>query len=63
MSQNALELHFGIGSSAMVDVVEVAWPGGRKSVLRDVNADQTITVREPGAGAGSHPARALRPAG
>jgi hypothetical protein len=62
MSQNALELHFGLGSSAIVDAVEVAWPGGRKSVLHDVNADQTITVREPGAGARSHSARAPGPA-
>jgi hypothetical protein len=46
-SQNALELHFGLGPSSTVDLVEVHWPGGRKTALRDVTADRTITVREP----------------
>ncbi len=46
-SQNALELHCGLGRAAKVDAVEVFWPGGKKTVLRDVAADRTITVREP----------------
>ena len=46
-SQNALELHWGLATSAKVDIIEVFWPGGRKTVLRDVAADRTITVREP----------------
>jgi hypothetical protein len=48
MSQSALELHFGLGSSAKVDSIEVIWPGGKKTVLHDVTADQTTTVRESG---------------
>jgi hypothetical protein len=47
VSQSALEVHCGLGPIAMVDVIEVIWPGGKKSVLRDVAADSTITVREP----------------
>jgi len=46
LSQNALEVHFGLGPSARVDLVEVIWPGGRKTVLRDVIVDRTITVRD-----------------
>ncbi|MDR3618087.1 MAG: CRTAC1 family protein [Paludisphaera borealis] len=46
-SQNALELHCGLGPSATVDHVEVIWPGGRKTVLDQVEADRTVTVREP----------------
>jgi hypothetical protein len=46
-SQSALEVHFGIGTAANVKSIEVHWPGGRKTVLRDVAADQTITVRQP----------------
>jgi hypothetical protein len=53
MSQNALEAHFGLGPSSSVDVVEVLWPGGCKRLLHAVNADRTITVREPVSGAGS----------
>jgi hypothetical protein len=30
-SQNAFDLHFGLGESAAIDVIEVRWPGGAKS--------------------------------
>jgi hypothetical protein len=46
-SQNALELHCGLASAEKVDLIEVFWPCGRKTVLRDQAADRTITVREP----------------
>jgi hypothetical protein len=46
-SQSALELHCGLGPVAKVDVIEVLWPGGRTTLLRNVTADTTITVREP----------------
>ena len=46
-SQNALELHFGLGPSTTVDRVEVVWPGGRKTTLDQPEADRTLTIREP----------------
>jgi enediyne biosynthesis protein E4 len=46
-SQHALELHWGLGPAAKVDLIEVFWPGGPKTVLRDVTADRALTVREP----------------
>jgi hypothetical protein len=46
-SQNALEVHYGLGPATTVDVVEITWPGGRKSVLRGVTSDRTMAVREP----------------
>ena len=46
-SQNALELHFGLGKATSVDSVKVVWPGGREKVLFALKADQTVTVREP----------------
>ncbi len=46
-SQNALDLHFGLGPAAIVERVEIAWPGGQTSTLRDVKADQTFTARQP----------------
>lgn len=46
-SQNALEVHFGLGPAATVDRIVVLWPGGGETVLRDVAADRTVTVRAP----------------
>ncbi|MDG3007226.1 CRTAC1 family protein [Paludisphaera mucosa] len=45
-SQNALELHLGLGAATTADRVEIAWPGGRKSTLEHVEADRTLTVRD-----------------
>lgn len=36
--------HFGLGASAVVDSVVVQWPNGKLQRLRDVKADQTLTV-------------------
>jgi enediyne biosynthesis protein E4 len=46
-SQSALEAHFGLGTAARIDALEVRWPGGQRSHLRDVVADRTVTIREP----------------
>jgi enediyne biosynthesis protein E4 len=46
-SQNALELHFGLGPVERVDLIEVHWLGGRKTILHDVASDCTTIVREP----------------
>jgi enediyne biosynthesis protein E4 len=40
-------LHFGLGKAAKADYVEVRWPRGPISVLRNVLANQFLTVREP----------------
>jgi len=45
-SQNALELHCGLGPATTVDSLEVHWPGGRKTVLRDITADRTLTIHD-----------------
>jgi hypothetical protein len=46
LSQSQLPLTFGLGSSAGVERVEVAWPGGRTDTLTGVKANQFITVEE-----------------
>jgi hypothetical protein len=46
-SQNALDLHFGLGGASKVDELEVRWPSGQKTQLRDVTVDRTILIREP----------------
>ncbi len=47
-SQNALEVHFGVGKATKIDTLKIAWPGGRESELREIDVDRTVTVREPG---------------
>jgi hypothetical protein len=43
---HGLRLHFGLGSHRKVDLIEVHWIGGKKDVLRNVAADQLITITE-----------------
>ena len=39
-------IHFGLGDRTMVDSLEVLWPSGRKTLLKDLKADQILTVEE-----------------
>ncbi|HKG67955.1 MAG TPA: VCBS repeat-containing protein, partial [Segetibacter sp.] len=36
--------HFGLGAATKVDSVLIKWPGNKKQVLQNVNANQTLTV-------------------
>ncbi len=47
LSQGDLRLQFGLGKTARVDRIEIAWPAGRKQVLEKQTADQILTVTEP----------------
>jgi hypothetical protein len=40
-------LHFGLGADAVVSELTVAWPSGAVQTLKNVAADQVLTVREP----------------
>jgi enediyne biosynthesis protein E4 len=46
LSQNDLRVHFGLGTAAQADVVEVMWPSGRTETLRAVPAGQIVTIAE-----------------
>ncbi|OGG50098.1 MAG: hypothetical protein A3F84_02620 [Candidatus Handelsmanbacteria bacterium RIFCSPLOWO2_12_FULL_64_10] len=46
LSQGDLRLHFGLGQNRRADLVEVRWPSGAVRRLRDVAADQTVTLQE-----------------
>ena len=50
LGQNDLRVHFGVGTATRVDQLEVRWPSGRVDVVRDIPADQMISIRE-GSGA------------
>ena len=39
-------VHFGLGSASVVDTIELMWPSGVKQVLKNVKADQILTVTE-----------------
>ena len=45
-SQSMLPAHFGLGSAAKADSVEIRWPSGIIQTLRDVPANQQLTVVE-----------------
>lgn len=45
-SSSCAPVHFGTGTAKTIDRVEIRWPSGIVQVLRDVPADQVLTVRE-----------------
>ncbi len=45
-SHHGMRLHFGLGKRDRVDRIEVRWLGGGTDVLKDVRADQLVTIRE-----------------
>ena len=45
-SQNDLRLHFGLGSAATADRVDVRWPSGGREGFQSVAADRVITILE-----------------
>ena len=46
ISQNDPRLHFGLGTEAKMNEVEIRWPSGKVEVLRDVPADFIYTIVE-----------------
>jgi enediyne biosynthesis protein E4 len=42
-------VHFGLGAEAVVPEVEIQWPSGGIQRLRNVKANQIVTVREEAA--------------
>jgi hypothetical protein len=45
-SSDDKRVHFGLGSAAVVDTIELTWPSGIKQVLKGVKVDQILTVTE-----------------
>jgi hypothetical protein len=46
-SQNSLIAHFGLGSATNADLVRIEWPSGTVQELRNVSANQFLTLTEP----------------
>jgi hypothetical protein len=45
--QNSLIANFGLGSATNADLVRIEWPSGTTQELRNVAANQFLTVTEP----------------
>jgi len=46
-AQNQRRLHFGLGSAASADRVEIRWPGGVTQTIQSPAIDQIHKVQEP----------------
>jgi hypothetical protein len=46
LSQNDLRLHFGLGSAAKIDSVEVRWPTRKTEIYKEVAGDKIYTMTE-----------------
>jgi hypothetical protein len=45
-SSSDKRVHFGLGSAGVIDTLELTWPSGIKQILKNVKADQVLTVTE-----------------
>ena len=49
-SHDDLRLHFGLGTAARADTIEVEWPSGARETVRDVAGGRVVTIKEGGGG-------------
>jgi hypothetical protein len=47
LSQDDVRAHFGLGTAAQADSVEVRWPDGTRSRLENVKANRIVEVEQP----------------
>ena len=45
-SSSDKRVHFGLGPADVVDAIELTWPSGIKQILKNVKADQILSVTE-----------------
>lgn len=45
-SHNDLRLHFGLGASKQVDSIEIRWASGQTETIKNVAANQLVTIKE-----------------
>ena len=49
MSSSDKRVHFGLGAETQISSIEIRWPSGIRQNLRNVSADQILTVDEQAA--------------
>jgi hypothetical protein len=47
MSSSDPRAHFGLGAESKARSIEIRWPSGAQQTLRDIPADQFLTIEEP----------------
>jgi hypothetical protein len=47
LSSSDKRLHFGLGTDTEAQTIEIQWPSGIKQALKDIKADQYVTIDEP----------------
>ena len=47
LSSSDKRVHFGLGSESVAQSIEIRWPSGIVQILKNVRADQVLTVDEP----------------
>jgi hypothetical protein len=45
-SSSDKRVHFGLGNASRIDSIELTWPSGIHQELKDVKADQILTIKE-----------------
>jgi hypothetical protein len=45
-SHNDKRLHFGLGQHEIADAIEIRWPGGQTEILKNIAANQMLTIKE-----------------
>ena len=45
-SQNDLRIHFGLGKTEKIDLIEIRWPSGHVDRLREIPVNRILTVQE-----------------
>ena len=45
-SHNDLRLHFGLGQNEKADEIEIRWPSGQTETLKNIVANQMLTIKE-----------------
>jgi hypothetical protein len=46
LSQEDKRLHFGLGANGQAEVVEVRWPDGSTTEVRNAKADQVLEIHQ-----------------
>jgi hypothetical protein len=46
LSQSDRRVHFGLGGASTIERLEIEWPDGQRQLLRRVEADRIITIRQ-----------------
>jgi len=47
LGQSSAPLYFGLGGTAKIEEIEVQWPSGVTQTIKDIAANQWVTVTEP----------------